>query len=156
MAATATKEKDQAMVNARKVKSGHLMAFIYYATVEDASPEELLVNDVDRQENFLVKGKTLIESSYSADQYTSTKRTTKTKVAEVLVSSHNRPLTVCFEKVNGTERVLRGRLVKPEPLLGRSMVEDLDLDAGSHRLRQVDHRTIKWLIVDSVKYTVRS
>ena len=59
-------------------------------------------------------------------------------------------------KQDGTERTLRGKLVKPEPLLGRSMVEDLDSDDKKNRLRQVDHRTINWLVVDGVKYTVKS
>jgi hypothetical protein len=38
-------------------------------------------------------------------------------------------------------------------LLGRSHVEDLDITEG-HRLRLVDHRTIRWIIVNCVKYTV--
>jgi len=34
------------------------------------------------------------------------------------------------------------------------MVEDLEVK-GVNRLRQVDHRTIKYLIVDGVKYMVK-
>ena len=40
-------------------------------------------------------------------------------------------------------------------LLGRSLCEDLDLPEGRNRLREVDHRTIKYLIVDGVKYVVK-
>jgi len=76
------------------------------------------------------------------------------KAAEILVNAYHRPLTVCFVKNDGTERTLRGRLVKPEPLLGRSTVEDLDVTNGN-RLRLVDHRTIKWIVVDGTKYTVK-
>jgi phage antirepressor YoqD-like protein len=164
--ATSTKERkavkretvDKKKVDLKKVKKNDLMAFIYWGMIEgaDKRKEELMVKCADNDEGFRVKGVPLIETSHSADQYHTTKRTTKTRVAETLVSAHNRPLSVCFVKTDGTERVLRGRLVKPEPLLGRSMVEDLDLPNTDHRLRQVDHRTIKWLIVDGVKYTVRS
>jgi len=136
------------------VKRGDLMAFIYYAKVDEVNGDELKVTDVDHNKVFEVHGDSLIQSALSADQFSSTKRITKTKAAEILISSPNRPLSVCFEKADGTERILRGRLVKPEPLLGRSMVEDLDI-SSSHRLRQVDHRTIRWLIVDGTKYTVR-
>jgi len=160
MMATATAKKEKVSkkrVDATKVKSDDLMAFLYYARVNRIrqNGSELSVTDVDRQSPFDVNGKVLVESAYSADQFHTTKRTTKTKVAEILISSPNRPLTVCFLKATGEERVLRGRLVKPEPLLGRSMVEDLDLTSGN-RLRQVDHRTICWLVVDGIKYTVRS
>ena len=50
---------------------------------------------------------------------------------------------------------MRGRLITPEPLLGRSMVEDLDLAVTEHRQRLVDHRTIKFLIIEGVKYIVK-
>jgi len=155
--ATAKKATSKKRVEAHKVNTGDLMAFIYYATVNNSrqNGSALSVTDVDRQSAFDVNGKELVESAYSADQFHTVKRTTKTKVAEILISSPNRPLTVCFLKATGEERVLRGRLVKPEPLLGRSMVEDLDLISGN-RLRQVDHRTICYLIVDGIKYTVRS
>jgi hypothetical protein len=79
---------------------------------------------------------------------------TMTRAAEILITSFNRPLTVRFVKKQGGERVLRGRLLRPEPLLGRSYVEDLDAK-GDSRIRLVDHRTIKCLIVDGVKYTVK-
>jgi hypothetical protein len=96
----------------------------------------------------------LIERGFSADQFQEEVQTTKTRAAEILISSHNRPLTVCFEKSDGSERVLRGKLVTPEPLLGRSMMEDFDIKTGN-RLRLVDHRTIRYLIVEGTKYSVK-
>jgi hypothetical protein len=100
-----------------------------------------------------VHGKELIESAFSADQYSAEEKVTKTRAAEILSTAYNRPFTVCFEKQDGKERVLRGRLVEPEPLLGRSHVEDLDVVEG-HKLRLVDHRTIRYIIVNGTKYTV--
>lgn len=138
-----------------KVEKGHLMAFTYYVKVESVQSDQLIVADLDNNNSVIqITGRELIERSFSADQYSEEEKISKTRAAELLVSSHNRPLSVSFMKTDGTERVIRGRLVRPEPLLGRSMVEDLD-KTGKDRLRQVDHRTINWLIVDGVKYYVK-
>jgi hypothetical protein len=139
-----------------KVLKGHLMAFVYYARVDVAAPggQSVQVEGLDNnQGKFGVHGLSLIENSFSADLYEEEEHVTKTRAAELLISSHNRPFTVCFEKQDKKLRILRGRLVAAEPLLGRSHVEDLDEPEGK-RMRLVDHRTIQWLIVDGVKYTV--
>lgn len=146
-------------VESSKVKSGDLMALVYYVKVKsvDQGGNELIVEDLYHGgSDIQLRGKELIENSFSADQYSEEEKVTKTHAAEILVHSSNRPLTVSFMKVDGSERILKGRLVKPEPLLGRSMVEDLELPlTDKNRMRQVDHRTINWLIVDGVKYTVK-
>lgn len=156
-AATATQPSTTKATSPEKVRKGHLMAFIYWATVDQVigRGSKVTVTNVDNGEGFVVNGEELVAEAASADVYSQTKKVTKTQAAEILVASHNRPFTVVFEKADGTDRTLRGRLVQPEPLLGRSMVEDLDVDRSKHRLRQVDHRTIKSLIVDGVKYTVK-
>jgi hypothetical protein len=144
-------------VNPAKVKVGDLMAFVYYGKVKkiEDGGNALLVKGIDRdQSEFTVSGEALIARSHSADQFVEEVQVTKTKAAEILVTSFNRPLTVCFIKQGGQTRVLRGRLLRPEPLLGRSHVEDLDAPARD-RIRLVDHRTIKYLIVEGVKYTVK-
>lgn len=144
-------------VDPAKVNEGDLMAFIYWTKVKSTSSNGsvLGVANLDDDEGIIrINGKELIEKSFSADQYHEEEKVGKTRAAEILLHSVNRPFTVCFLKTNGNERVLRGRLVKPEPLLGRSMVEDLD-QKGVNRLRQVDHRTIKYLIVDGTKYIVK-
>lgn len=142
-------------LNASKVKQDDLMAFVYYVKVKSANPNELIVADLDNENSELsIRGKELIERSFSADQYETEEKVTKTACAEKLVHSLNKPLTVCFDKADGVERILRGRMIKPEPLLGRSMCEDLDVQ-DKHRQRLVDHRTIKWLIVDGIKFIVK-
>lgn len=61
----------------------------------------------------------------------------------------------------GEERILVGYLVKTETGFGRSMVIDLEADKSKStpdwdsRLRQVDHRTISWLIIKNKKYSVK-
>ena len=141
-------------VDTGKIKVSDIMSFVYYTKVKTIVCDTIVVHDLDDgNKEISISGKELLEKSFSADQFEKEENISKTRAAEILVHSPNRPLTVCFLKAKGEERVLRGRLVKPEPLLGRSMVEDLDVK-GEHRLRQVDHRTIKWLTVDGVKYTV--
>jgi hypothetical protein len=149
-------ESKRRKLDPARVKVGDIMAFVHYVKVKKVNDGgmSLQLQDLDGdQGEFVVRGARLIASSFSADQYHEEQRVSMTRAAEILVSSFNRPLTVCFIKKRGDERLLRGRLLQPEPLLGRSHVLDLDV-SGKNRIRLVDHRTIKYLIVDGVKYTV--
>lgn len=156
------RRKTNAVVPAR-VKGGNIMAFVYYARVETISltrlhGHEVTVTNLDNGDKFSVRGDVLISAARSADLFEETVNVTMTKAAEILVTLFNVPFTVCFVKRDGTERILRGRLLAPEPLLGRSHVEDLDLPGNpgdASRIRLVDHRTIRWLIVEGVKYVVK-
>jgi hypothetical protein len=143
--------------NPVRINPGDLMAIVHYVKVKHSIPHnyELITTDVDIDGHTMrVQGKELLENAFSADQYAEEVKVSKTQAAEILVNSPNRPFTVNFTKSDGTERTLRGRLVCPEPLLGRSMVEDLDETSG-HKLRQVDHRTIQSIIIEGTKYTVK-
>lgn len=51
----------------------------------------------------------------------------------------------------GELRVLTGHMVKPEPLLGRSRVWDLE----KRDFRLVDHRSLQWIIIRGVKYELK-
>ncbi len=154
-------EQKKHKINPLKVKCGDLMTLTHWVKVKNPSDfyHTLIVSDLDNDDlpEIHIRGKQLVENAFSADQFVEEENVTKTVAAEILVSSHNRPLTVCFKKQDGSERVIRGRLLKHEALLGRSMVEDLDTPKGDKRgrLRQVDHRTIHYLIVDGVKYLVK-
>lgn len=55
------------------------------------------------------------------------------------------------EVLVGKETELTGRLSRAEGKLGRSLVIDLPTQG----YRQVDHRTLKWLVIDNIKYTVK-
>jgi hypothetical protein len=151
-------EREGYPVDPGQVKAGDLMAFVYYVKVKQVRDggARLDVEGVDQGVGtFEVTGKELIATSFSADQFQEEVRVSMTQAAQILVSSFNRPLTVCFVKKKGDVRVLRGRLLYPEPLLGRSYVEDLDVP-GKSRIRLVDHRTLKYLIVDGIKYRVKA
>lgn len=70
---------------------------------------------------------------------------------------------VVKEAFKGEERVLTGYLISTETGFGRSMVIDLDLpyqlndstNKYDTRIRQVDHRTLNWLVFKNVKYVVK-
>jgi len=61
----------------------------------------------------------------------------------------------------GEERVLTGYLISIETGFGRSMVIDLEADKSKStpdwdaRIRQVDHRSLNWLIHKNIKYIVK-
>jgi hypothetical protein len=79
-------------------------------------------------------------------------------VAKILTDLRDQPFTVCFIKKEGEERILRGRLLpSPETVLGRLMAEDLDIAPPSaKRIRLIDVRTLRFVIVEGIKYTVKS
>lgn len=144
-------------ITINKIEPNDIMAIVHYVKVTGVKPDkfEFFATDVDNPVNSMkIQGKEIIEAAFSADRFLEEQKVSKTAAAEFLVNSPNRPFTVNFNKTDGSERTLRGRLICPEPLLGRSMVEDLD-DTSGHNLRQVDHRTINWLIVEGTKYIVK-
>jgi hypothetical protein len=142
------------------VQEGHIMAFTYWARVLSKNPygpADIKVVNLDNGQEFRVQGDGLVTAATSADQFEQTREVSMTRAAQLLVDSKKVPFTVCFTKQDGTERVLRGRLVGTEPLLGRSYVEDLEIpfsDKGG-RFRLVDHRTLRWLTVEGTKYVVK-
>ena len=103
-------ERKRHPVQPSQVKSGDLMALIYYVKVIDAKGggEFLQVGDLDNNNSaFEVRGAKLVERALSADQFHEEVKVSKTQAAEILITSPNRPLTVCFTKQEGDERTMR-------------------------------------------------
>lgn len=143
-----------------KDKTDTIIAFTTYAKVNDHFRNTLMVRDLHRETDFSITGMKLIKECLSADEYETTEKVTLTTLAQKLSEVGHRPFTVVFTKANGEERTLRGQMVKVETGLGRSEVIDFDLDNNPKkdfdtRVRQVDHRTLKSLIVDNVKYIIK-
>lgn len=89
------------------------------------------------------------------------KKVDKDHVEELLLSTDRAELkdaAFCskFSKsiTEGEECTLVGHLVDAESSLGRSTVIDL-LTKSKNKFRQVDHRTINFIIIKNVKYTLR-
>lgn len=165
---TATRPTDADLEAARKhppidpskVREEDYMQVVHFVkVVRNDRGERLAVVDIDTGLEFGVNGPRLIERCLSADQYAKEVAMSRTKVVEILETCYNTPFTVCFDKQPDksgkvVERTLRGRLIKAAPF-GRSIVEDIDITKGTP-IREVDHRTLKWLIVRGVKYVVNS
>lgn len=146
--------------NAINVHTKDIVARVVYGHVKDIAlnsvlrEDVMICDDLDGGPEFKVVSRELIETFTSGTHYDSVEEKTKTQLAEILVNAGWMPFTVKFEKVDGTLRTLTGILVKPEPLLGRSLVRDLR-EENFDDLRLVDHRTIQWITVDSVRYVLK-
>lgn len=57
--------------------------------------------------------------------------------------------------IEGDECLIKGHLIKCENTLGRSTVIDLSAKHDS-KFRQVDHRTIEYIILKNVKYSLKA
>jgi hypothetical protein len=139
-----------------KVKVGDIMAFTYFvkvARVQDGGNALITENLDGSNTEIMFRGRDLIEGAASADQHSEEQKIGITKAEELLTTSYNRVMTVLFTKKDGSERKMRCRYLRPGSL-AHSIVEDLEKADPKDRIRQVDHRTVRWIIVDGIKYTV--
>jgi hypothetical protein len=97
--------------------------------------KQVKINDVEKKLVTAIKSKTDIPLSE----------------AEIIIALKKASKSL----LEGEERTLIGYLSKVEAKVGRSTVIDLELPTDRDRIRQVDHRTINWLILKNVKYVVR-
>lgn len=141
-----------------EIKKGDIVADITFLKVKSIGDtffgDSIQVTNLDNGMDFEIRGKELIETVQSADRYNLTQPVTRTEMAEILSRSYNTVFTVKFEKTDGTQRTLRGRLIDSEPLMGRVKVEDLDIQ-GDNRFRLVDNRTLSELIVGGTQYVLK-
>lgn len=136
------------------IKKGEILSSTMYMEVLAKDGTSVKVRDSNKNE-FTVQGKGLIEKTMNSNsQYEKELKVNRTQAVEALLTAGDTVFTVEFTKADGSDRVLVGRLVDTENHMGRSNVEDL-LTTDTHRLRQVDHRTIKSLILRGTKYTVK-
>lgn len=155
---SATKKTTTTRSNLRTEPSvigvGDIMSYTQFVSVVsyDAATETLRCRDVDSGRQFDIIGSQLVATGRSADQYDGCEVVSQTALIEKLVTLYNTPFTAEFVKQDGTQRVIRARLLSPDLLRGRSTVEDLDIADTNDRIRQIDHRTLASLIVNGVKY----
>lgn len=152
-------ERKVVPLDPKKVQKGDLMAFVYFAKVDALNKldgTDLALTNLDTKDVFRVSGKELVNTAFSADRYDHVEKVTQSDAIDILMSAYNRPFTVSFDKEDGTTRVLRGRLIAPDPRRGRSNVEDFDVvGTAAERQRQVNHRKLHWIIIDGIKYETK-
>lgn len=138
------------------LKVGDLFCDLHYYTVHELRKDMVIFKDSNGSEWGMPNKhvEEVLREAWSADKYKEEKVVGHTEVAQCLLDAGMRPFTVEYIKANGEDRVLRGTFVQSEPIMGRSIVRDMDVKEGGN-LRQVDHRTIKSLILDGVKYNVK-
>lgn len=115
-----------------------------------------------------------ITEMYSADYYHSEVVLPRSLVVQHLLNARDIIFTVSFRKkvnpkdiikhiddtddidelLNGETRILTGILNYIDKATGRTFVTDLKIPPNKNRMRQVDNRTISWLIIKNVKYIV--
>lgn len=141
------------------IHKNDILAFIYFTKVTgvDNVGRHLRVNDLDRTNPFEVTGDGLVRAALSADYFAREEKVSQSELIDILMVSYNVPFTVCFEKDDQSERILRGRLTGVDHRRGRSYADDLDIvDNGKgNRQRQINHRGLKYLIVRGVKYVAK-
>jgi hypothetical protein len=140
----------------KKIRQDDLMSFTYYGRVCSSNNSTLIVQDCDSGRSFSVQGKPLIDGAGSADLFSETQTVNRTWLSEKMHSvSRGTLFTVKFTKLDGDPRVLRGRFLRPD-YEGRILAEDLELDHTDHRERKVDLRTMEYVVLDGIKYVVKT
>ena len=142
-------------IDSSKIKAGHILALVNYTEVLKTDGDRVVVQDLDNGNKFVIEGTDLLSKCLSSDQWEKEEKLNKTQLAEILISSHNCPMTVQFQKITGETRLMRCRFIKAETLLGRSYVQEIGLGL-SFELKQIDHRTLEFIIVNNVKYVSKS
>ena len=135
-------------------KVGNIIGILSYFKVKkikDNSVELESLNPESKIEKMEVDSLILEGELFSADTFDKTEKVNKHDLVKVLLHSGGKPFTVSYEKENGEERILRGRFMSHDADLGRSLVWDFE----KNQPRQVDHRTIEFIIVNKVKYILK-
>lgn len=149
-------------MDAKKVKAGDIVKIEYWTKVIGTGTTSkgdhiLKVQDMyDPTNRFAVEGKDLIDTCVSADQFAKEEELTMTDLAKKFVYDCNKvPFCAGFFKDNGEFRIARGkRYEDDEHLLGMSKYDDYDVQED-YRTRQINHRTIQFLIFENVRYVLK-
>lgn len=177
--------------NASELKKGDKLSRIsFMEVVGNSGGQNVNVKNEDGFE-WYISGGIISEECYSTQQE-ETKKVSRTELAEILMNARDAIVVVNFHKqasadtvhakltdadgekvtkkllgslLKGEERTMTGYVIATEPVLGRTVMIDLEKkkvitptkDGEGHDIRQrlVDHRSLNWLIYKNVKYTVK-
>jgi hypothetical protein len=139
------------------IKAGDVMAFHFYVKVESVGTssdgsKQLNVINLENGQRFSVTGEPLIKKGFSGNWFGEEITLSRTKIIGILKDSLNRPIQIKFVKKDGSDRTMICRFLETNDT-GYAQVEELDGD--KLQLKQVDLRTMEWIIVDGTKYVVK-
>lgn len=124
----------------------------YFEVIRQMPTQSFLIRNEAGREWVVDEGVLQGENISSANWYEKEEKVTMTFLADYITSKVFRDIfTVSFIKSNGEERVLVGYKLSTEHNLGRSFVQDVEKKSP----RQVDHRTIQYLIHRGTKYILK-
>jgi hypothetical protein len=166
-----------------KLKGGHKLSRLSYVTVVDNFGSSVLVRNEQGVEWSI--GASIVEAEcFSAHEFSKTETMTRTELVAKFNEVGRSVYTVNFNKqpkledafdaianrgeiksnkelkklltesMKGEPRTLVGYTVSRDVSLGRSMVVDLE-QTGDDRIRQVDPRSLNWVICEGVRYEVK-
>jgi hypothetical protein len=177
--------------NKKQLRPGSKLSRISFMTVKQMDMNGCEVENEDGFKWWISKN-IVEEECYSVD-FTDTQKVSKTALAELLMGARDAIVMVQFNKqptpktireqlsslammpvlsankelgklLKGESRNMIGYVVGSEPVLGRTMMIDLELPKDiqltadgeyDNRLRQVDHRTLNWVVYKNVKYVCK-
>ncbi len=144
----------------KAIKVDDIIQVTHYIKVTAVTTKqgEYIVTGSDLDEDSLktmhVQSNKLVSRCRTADLYEREEEMSQSDIIDKLMAAYNNVFTVQYTKKDGSLRELRGRLISYDGRRGYSLVEDLDNEKDD-RIRQVDHRTLSYLIIDNVKYVAR-
>lgn len=172
------KDKDAPKWDSSKLAVGNWFSGTSYYKADKIEKDTVICSNKDKR---IEISRDIIEyEMHNASVFATEEKIPLTQVATKITEANNTCFTVCFtckvkeadvkeqlealsqkqikskakdlakELLVGREQTLVGRLSKAEGKLGRSLIIDLPTQG----YRQVDHRTIKHLIIKNIKYNV--
>jgi hypothetical protein len=165
--------------DASQIKVGEFLSEIQYYKVLEVSSSGIFVKNI-RGLEFTISKSIVEEGLHSDRQFNEEQQVTRTELVQVLSNAGETVFTACFNKkldakalkesfndpkisvksvaamqrmLLGEERVLTGFLLSSDALSGRFQVVDLEDPEG--RAKQIDQRTLNWVILRNIKYTVK-
>ena len=133
----------------------HLSTTVYYTVVAKLDGKTT-VKDSETGDSLTISDTIIERESYSAQQYTSEEKVSRTDAVRVLQNAGDTVFTVVFTKKDGSSREMIARRIPGVPgdtVFGRT--ECLEIVVGGSQRRQVDHRTLQSIVWKGVLYTVK-
>lgn len=119
--------------------------------VTHAGPVVVVQSTSDPSQVVEVSESLIDQQFYSSDYFNEEVEIPLTEAEKILLGAGENIFSVCFTKMDGSIRILRGYLTGSISL-GRAQV----IDAELNEIRQVDLREITWLCYKGVRFNVKS